>query len=86
MGEAHNGGGPQPRYRVSVPSMVVEHVEQTSFFTPEGIKGAGEGGTIGAIPTCVAAVEDALAPFGVHLTSLPVWPKDLVQMGAARAG
>jgi carbon-monoxide dehydrogenase large subunit len=65
--------------------MEVEHMQLPSLFNPEGIKGAGEGGTIGAIPTCVAAVEDALAPFGARLNHVPVRSKDLVQMVPPRA-
>lgn len=55
-----------------VPMLEVAHVETPSPFNPEGIKGAGEGGTIGAIPTIVSAVEDALRPFGIILTQVPL--------------
>jgi len=50
----------------------VADVETPSPFNPEGIKGAGEGGTIGAIPTIVSAVEDALRPFGIILNQVPL--------------
>ena len=63
---------------LDVPPITVEHWENPSPFNPEGIKGAGEGGTIGALATVVGAVEDALAPFNVTLTQLPVRPLDLV--------
>ncbi|HEY1739570.1 MAG TPA: xanthine dehydrogenase family protein molybdopterin-binding subunit, partial [Acidimicrobiia bacterium] len=39
---------------------------------PGGYKGVGEGGAIGAPPTVVNAVADALSPFGVHVTRLPL--------------
>ncbi len=55
-----------------VPMLEVAHVETPSPFNPEGIKGAGEGGTIGAIPTVVSAVEDALRPFGIILNQVPL--------------
>ena len=55
-----------------LPEIVIEHVETPSPFNPEGIKGAGEGGTIAAIPTVVSAVEDALASFGVVLDDVPI--------------
>jgi len=55
-----------------VPMLETEDVETPSPFNPEGIKGAGEGGTIGAIPTIVSAVEDALCPFGIILTEVPL--------------
>ena len=41
---------------------------------PGGYKGVGEGGAIGAPPAVVNAVADALAPFGVTLTRLPLTP------------
>ena len=41
---------------------------------PGGYKGVGEGGAIGAPPAVVNAVNDALAPFGVNLTRLPLTP------------
>jgi len=55
-----------------VPMLEVADVETPSPFNPEGIKGAGEGGTIGAIPTIVSAVEDALRPFGMVLNQVPL--------------
>ena len=56
----------------AVPSMEVEHRESPSPNNPEGIKGAGEGGTIGALPAVVAAVEDALWPLRLSLNDLPL--------------
>lgn len=55
-----------------VPMLEVADVETPSPFNPEVIKGAGEGGTIGAIPTIVSAVEDALRPFGIVLNQVPL--------------
>ncbi|MDQ2742000.1 MAG: xanthine dehydrogenase family protein molybdopterin-binding subunit [Chloroflexota bacterium] len=55
-----------------VPMLETADVETPSPFNPEGIKGAGEGGTIGAIPTIVSAVEDALRPFGISLNQVPL--------------
>jgi carbon-monoxide dehydrogenase large subunit len=49
-------------------------------FNPEGIKGAGEGGTIAAIPTLVSAVEDALAPFDVTINDVPITGEELVRL------
>jgi len=40
-----------------------------SPLNPLGLKGAGEGGTIPAIAALLSAVENALAPFGVHIAS-----------------
>ncbi|MBV9280948.1 MAG: xanthine dehydrogenase family protein [Chloroflexi bacterium] len=55
-----------------VPLVETIHVETPSPFNPEGIKGAGEGGTIAALPTVVSAVEDALSPFGIEIRDIPI--------------
>ncbi len=65
------------RYRTVVPEVEVEHMASPSPYNPEGIKGAGEGGTIGSLATLVGAVEDALAPFGVELRDIPLRPEAL---------
>ena len=56
-----------------VPVIEYGHVETPSP-GPGGHKGVGEGGAIGAPPTVVNAVADALAPFGVTVTRLPLSP------------
>ena len=38
---------------------------------PLGAKGAGEAGTVGALPAIVNAVMDALAPLGVRHLDMP---------------
>ena len=53
------------------------HVETPSP-GPGGYKGVGEGGAIGAPPAVVNAVNDALAPFDVALTRLPLSPSRIV--------
>ena len=53
-----------------------------------GLKGAGEGGTVGVGAAIANAVEDALAPFGVRVTRLPLSPDAvgaLVRAARARA-
>jgi len=40
-------------------------------FNPLGAKGAGEAGTVGAMPAVMNAVMDALAPLGVHELDMP---------------
>ena len=42
-----------------------------------GIKGAGEAGTIGACPTVVNAVIDALSPLGVTHVDMPLTPETI---------
>ena len=41
---------------------------------PGGYKGVGEGGAIGSSPAVVNAVADALTPFGVEISRLPLTP------------
>lgn len=45
---------------------------------PGGYKGVGEGGAIGAPPAVINAVADALSPFGVTITQLPVTPSAII--------
>jgi carbon-monoxide dehydrogenase large subunit len=59
-------------YIARVPPIEVAHQEHRSPNNPEGIKGAGEGGVIGALATITGAVEDALAPLALTLNSLPL--------------
>ena len=62
------------------------HVETPSP-GPGGYKGVGEGGAIGAPPAVVNAVADALAPFGVKLTRLPLTPARILEaIDATHAG
>jgi carbon-monoxide dehydrogenase large subunit len=56
-----------------VPVIEYGHIE-TPGPGPGGYKGVGEGGAIGAPPAVVNAVADALAPFGVRITDLPLSP------------
>ena len=58
-----------------VPAVEIGHIESPSPHTPHGIKGMGEGGAI-APPAAIAnAVADALAPFDVRVTALPITPE-----------
>ena len=42
---------------------------------PLGAKGAGEAGTVGALPAVMNAVLDALAPLGVTHIDMPATPE-----------
>jgi aerobic carbon-monoxide dehydrogenase large subunit len=66
-----------------VPRVEMHHMETPSPLNPIGVKGAGEGGTIPAIAAIVAAVENALSPFGVTITEAPITPSRLVELIAA---
>jgi carbon-monoxide dehydrogenase large subunit len=66
-----------------VPTMAeVPLIEHGHVETPGpgqgGYKGVGEGGAIGAPPAVVNAVADALSPFGVTITRLPLSPSAIL--------
>ena len=67
-----------------VPDAALAHVETPSPLNPLGVKGAGEGGTIPAPAAIVAAIEDALAPFGIEIAEAPITPMRLRALLAAK--
>ena len=54
--------------------LIAERTEHPAPSNPLGVKGAGEGGCIGAPPAILNATIDALAPFGVTDLQLPLYP------------
>jgi carbon-monoxide dehydrogenase large subunit len=62
-----------------VPAIEFGHIETPSP-GPGGHKGVGEGGAIGAPPAVVNAVADALSPFGVTVTRLPLSPSRIAAL------
>jgi len=62
-----------------VPSFEIGHLETPSPLMPGGVKGMGEGGTIGAPAALANAVADAVRPLGVRVTGLPVRAEDLAR-------
>jgi carbon-monoxide dehydrogenase large subunit len=42
---------------------------------PLGVKGAGEAGTVGALPVLINAVVDALRPLGITHIEMPASPE-----------
>jgi len=69
-----------------VPPIEIGHLESPSPNTPLGTKGMGEGGPVGVPAAVVHAVEDALAPFGIHISELPLSPERVLKLiDAARA-
>jgi carbon-monoxide dehydrogenase large subunit len=69
------------------PAFVSELVEIPAKTNPLGIKGIGESGTIGAPPTIVNAVLDALRPLGVEHIDMPLTPVRIWNaINAARRG
>jgi len=71
----------------TLPDMVIGSNPVPTALNPMGAKGAGEAGTVGALPVVINAVMDALAPLGVRdfdmpATSARIWSA----IRAARAG
>jgi carbon-monoxide dehydrogenase large subunit len=64
------------------------HLEEVPSKTnPLGVKGIGESGTIGAPPTVINAILDALKPYGVETIDMPATPARVWEaMNKARAG
>jgi aerobic carbon-monoxide dehydrogenase large subunit len=60
----------------ALPSFAVGHLETPSPITSGGVKGMGEGGTVGAPAAIANAVADAT---GISVTALPVNPEDLLR-------
>jgi aerobic carbon-monoxide dehydrogenase large subunit len=63
-----------------MPPIDILHSETPSPLNPLGMKGAGEGGTIPAIAAIIAAVENALAPFGIRINEAPISPARIAQL------
>jgi carbon-monoxide dehydrogenase large subunit len=65
-------------------SMDIPHIEVHHRSTPsrllDGIKGCGEGGAIGPMAAIANAVTDALSPFGVRVTTLPLTPDRVIDL------
>ncbi len=70
---------PRPRCRRST----LLHHESPSPLNPLGVKGVGEAGVIPTPAAIVAAIEDALAPFGVRIAQAPIRPHEIVALIAA---
>jgi len=60
---------------VETPDIHVGHVETPTAYAEGGFKGAGEGGVAGAPGAVLNAVNDALSPFGVRITRVPITPE-----------
>jgi 2-furoyl-CoA dehydrogenase large subunit len=66
-----------------LPDIEVERLETPSPLTLLGTKGVGEGGAVVAPAAIASAVEDALAPLGIHIAALPIVPSRLWEVAAA---
>jgi carbon-monoxide dehydrogenase large subunit len=59
----------------TLPDMHIESNPVPTALNPLGAKGAGEAGTVGALPAVTNAVVDALAPLGVRQLDMPATPE-----------
>ena len=57
-----------------IPAIDIRHLESPTPFVPGGFKGMGEGGAVNSPAAVVAAVNDALRPFGVAANHTPIRP------------
>ncbi len=71
---------------MEIPFLEVDHLSTPSPFTPHGIKGMGEGGTVSPGSVLASALSDALRPFGVRFTELPITPEKVRAAINARMG
>jgi aerobic carbon-monoxide dehydrogenase large subunit len=73
-----------------LPSFGMETNEVPCKTNPLGVKGAGEAGTVGALPAVMNAINDALAQGGAHYLQMPCTPQKiwraLHEAGSARNG
>ena len=58
-------------HAMMIPNMEVKSNPVPTKFNPLGAKGAGEAGTVGAMPVVMNAIMDALAPLGVSDVLMP---------------
>ena len=70
-----------------VPAIELVYNETPSPMNPIGVKGVGEAGTVPAAAAIASAIEDALRPYAVRITEVPVKPGRIVELiGAAGGG
>ena len=57
-----------------LPAIGVESHPVPTTTNPLGVKGAGEAGTVGALPAVMSAIRDALFPLGIEQVEMPATP------------
>jgi carbon-monoxide dehydrogenase large subunit len=67
-----------------IPRIKLDHLVHRSPHTSFGIKGVGESGTIPSAAAVANAINDALAPLNVRLTTLPMSPQRVLGALLAR--
>ena len=63
-----------------IPDLRLAEIQTPSPLNPLGVKGTGEAGVIPVSAVIAEAVEDALEPFGVRITSMPLFPDQVVSL------
>ncbi len=63
-----------------VPNLQTLYKESLSPHNPLGVKGVGEVGVIPVAAAIVSAVEDALSPFDVRVSQMPITPARLAEL------
>jgi CO/xanthine dehydrogenase Mo-binding subunit len=62
-----------------MPKFILGHMQSPCPYSLLGTKSAGEGGSITSLTALANAVEDALTPFDVKVTSLPLTPEKVMK-------
>ena len=65
---------------VEIPTIEIDHMVTRLPGSLTGVKGVGEGGTLGAPPAIANAIGDALSPFGVNPNRMPFTPERVLEM------
>jgi carbon-monoxide dehydrogenase large subunit len=69
-----------------LPAFDLDFIEVPCRTNPIGVKGVGEAGSVGAPPTVMNAILDALRPLGVEHLDMPATPRRVWEaIRAARA-
>jgi aerobic carbon-monoxide dehydrogenase large subunit len=63
-----------------VPRFETLYKESPSPHNPLGVKGVGEVGVIPCAAAVISAIEDALSPFNVRISQMPIMPHELVRL------
>jgi carbon-monoxide dehydrogenase large subunit len=61
-----------------MPPVRILHMHSPTPLNPLGIKGVGEAGVIPVPAAIASAIEDALVPFAVHISAVPLSPVDIL--------
>ncbi|MDQ3382056.1 MAG: hypothetical protein M3546_17410 [Actinomycetota bacterium] len=69
---------------MDVPTMTIAHQETPSPYPPYGTHRRRQGRADADAAILSAAIEDALEPYGVRVTSLPITAEQIVEWAAPR--